>query len=102
MRLILRTGLPGPLRGDPMLFLLSLVGDGGAGFPICKQKKNPQTITGTSFIDDRRVSDPSLPCYRAQKSTADGLSERNQAITLALLHTGLSIKAACITLAIGR
>lgn len=98
MRLILRTGLPGPLSGDPMLFLLSLVGDGGAGFPICKQKK-PKTINGTSFIDDRRVSDPSVPCYRAQKSTADGLSEQNQAITLALLHTGLSIKAACITLA---
>lgn len=39
MRLILRMGLPGPLSGDPMLFLLSLVGDGGAGFPICKQKK---------------------------------------------------------------
>lgn len=36
-RLILRMGLPGPLSGDPMLFLLSLVGDGGAGFPICKQ-----------------------------------------------------------------
>lgn len=43
-RLILRMGLPGPLSGDPMLFLLSLVGDGGAGFPICKQT-NKQTKT---------------------------------------------------------
>lgn len=37
-------GLPGPLRGEPMLFLLSLVGDGGAGFPICKTTKEHKSF----------------------------------------------------------
>lgn len=94
MRLILRMGLPGPLSGDPMLFLLSLVGDGGAGFPICKQKAKQEP--GLLTTEECLVP---LPCYSDQKSTADGLSEPNQPIALALLHAGLSIKAACIMLA---
>lgn len=36
-RLILRKGLPGLCMGEPILFLRSLVGEGGTGFPICKQ-----------------------------------------------------------------
>lgn len=54
--------------------------------------------TGTRFIDDQGVVGPSLHCCSNQKLTADGLSEQKQAIALALLHTGLSIKAACIRL----
>lgn len=43
-RLILRKGLPGPLcRGEPILFFLSLVGEGGTGFPIYKHTK-PQSF----------------------------------------------------------
>lgn len=37
-------GLPCPLSGEPMLFFLSLVGEGGAGFPICRQKAQPTSI----------------------------------------------------------
>lgn len=36
MRLFLRMGLPGLRRGEPMLLFLSLVGEGGAAFPIWK------------------------------------------------------------------
>lgn len=78
-----------------MLFLLSLVGDGGAGFPICEQRKQKQEPC-LSSSEEYLV--PLCPRCSGQESTADGLSERNQAIALALLHAGLSIEA-CITLA---
>lgn len=78
-----------------MLFLLSLVGEGGAGFPICEQRKQKQE---PCLSTTEKCLVPALPRCSGQKSTADGLSEQDQAITLALLHAGFSIKA-CVTLA---
>lgn len=49
MRLILRMGLLGFLRGEPMLFLLSLVGEGGAGFPIWKKKFTLLLMWGETY-----------------------------------------------------
>jgi len=47
MWLILRMGLPGPRSGEPMLFLRSLVGEGGAAFPICQGQKKQNTVINT-------------------------------------------------------
>lgn len=58
-----------------MLFLLSLVGDGGAGFPICEQNRNPIYRQPSSVLSLCPVV-----------ATRNGLSEQNQAITLSLLR----------------
>lgn len=124
-------GLPGPLRGEPMLFLLSLVGEGGAGFPICNShiksiliriainlKHHARTCepTMSSLCRERpgvsvwnlsvwflmwsrralAVKDQQLLIDRA--GHAWSAAGQSQAITLVLLYTELSVKAAFIML----
>lgn len=93
-RLILRMGLPGPLSGEPMLFLLSLVGEGGAGFPICKNNSHIRILITFPY---RRVNYAHVPvvqgearchglkslcildvivlCTHCERSAIDGLSQ---------------------------
>ena len=116
-------GLLGPLRGEPMLFLLSLVGEGGAGFPICNNRSHKilndfKTSHGwvalclcphctysqwlksicvfIVIVQSTQYKDQLLMDWG---SHARRTAEQSQAITLVLLYTELSIKAAFLMLA---
>lgn len=126
-------GLLGPLRGEPMLFLRSLVGEGGAGFPICRKTihtwehldqnfnhfKTPHTGELVMLMSPLCRGRPGVGVLNRSVflmwlcralavkdqllmdvgSHAWSTAEQSQAITLVLLYTELSIKAAFIMLA---